>query len=173
MPEHKWYRATVEFDESVDLLHGEVANSGSYLIATCEATDVAGLRREFRRSAHEYLGCCEERGAEPRRLADPIPDPENAGMIVVLRSEAETSGEILTMQQFRFELSLLQRMQSVANQRGLSVRTWIEQAVENAMSERQRRMRNLCNWRNRGARIPPVGLLDQAPRIVVRPVPPL
>lgn len=52
---YKGYVAAIEFDDSVGRLHGRVVNSGSYPIATFEATDVEGLRREFLRSIEEYL----------------------------------------------------------------------------------------------------------------------
>ena len=67
MMEYKGYIATIEYDDSVDLLHGEVVNAAPYPIATFEAADVEGLKREFRISVDEYLGMCEEDGIEPRR----------------------------------------------------------------------------------------------------------
>ena len=65
--EYRGYVAAVEFDESADVLHGRVVNSGSYPIATFEARDTKGLRQEFERSIDEYLAWCEEDGIEPRR----------------------------------------------------------------------------------------------------------
>ena len=65
--EYKGYIASVEFDDSADVLHGRISNSGSYPIATFEATDERALRRELERSVDEYLGWCEEDGVEPRR----------------------------------------------------------------------------------------------------------
>ena len=50
MMEYKGYLASVEFDDSTDVLHGRVVNSGPYPIATFEATDTRDLRREFERS---------------------------------------------------------------------------------------------------------------------------
>ena len=47
MMEYKGYVAAVEFDDSIDVLHGRVVNSGPYPIATFEATDAKELRREF------------------------------------------------------------------------------------------------------------------------------
>ena len=67
MIEYKGYVASVEYDDSVGRLHGRVVNSGSYPIATFEATDVEGVRGEFRRSIDEYLASCEEDGIEPRK----------------------------------------------------------------------------------------------------------
>ena len=65
--EYRGYVATVEFDESADILHGRVVNSGSYPIATFEARDTKGLRQEFERSIDEYLAWCEEDGVEPKK----------------------------------------------------------------------------------------------------------
>ena len=66
MMNYKGYTAEVEFDDSVGRLHGRVVNSGAYPIATFEATDVEGIRREFHRSIDEYLKSCEEDGIEPQ-----------------------------------------------------------------------------------------------------------
>ena len=67
MMEYKGYVAAVEFDDSIEILHGRVVNSGPYPIVTFEATDAADLRREFERSVDEYLAWCAEDGVEPRR----------------------------------------------------------------------------------------------------------
>ena len=67
MIEYKGYIATVEYDDSVDLLHGEVINTGSYPIVTFEAADVEGLKREFQISVDDYLAWCKEEGVEPQR----------------------------------------------------------------------------------------------------------
>jgi predicted HicB family RNase H-like nuclease len=67
MMEYRGYAAEIEFDDSVGRLHGRVVNSGAYPIATFEATDVEGLRREFQRSIDEYLASCAEDGVEPRK----------------------------------------------------------------------------------------------------------
>ena len=65
MMEYKGYIATIEYDDSVRLLHGSVINSGNYPIANCEAADEDTLRKEFRISIDEYLAMCEEDGIEP------------------------------------------------------------------------------------------------------------
>ena len=67
MMEYRGYVAQVEFDDSVEVLHGRVVNSGPYPIATFEATDAKELRKEFERSVDEYLQWCAEDGVEPRR----------------------------------------------------------------------------------------------------------
>jgi len=65
--EYKGYVAAVEFDDSIEVLHGRVVNSGPYPIVTFEATDATDIRREFERSVDEYLAWCAEDGVEPRR----------------------------------------------------------------------------------------------------------
>ena len=64
--QYKGYIATIEYDDSIGLLHGSVINSGDYPIANCEAPDVDTLRKEFRISIDEYLAVCEENDIEPR-----------------------------------------------------------------------------------------------------------
>lgn len=65
MMTYKGYVAEVEFDDSADVLHGRVVNSGPYPIATFEATDARQLRPEFERSVDAYLAWCEADGVEP------------------------------------------------------------------------------------------------------------
>ena len=60
MMKYKGYVATVEYDDSVDLFHGEVINAAPYPIVTFEASDVEGLKREFQISIEEYFAVCEE-----------------------------------------------------------------------------------------------------------------
>lgn len=67
MMEYRGYVAQVEFDDSVEVLHGRIVNSGPYPIATFEATDARELRKEFERSVDDYLEWCAEDGIEPRR----------------------------------------------------------------------------------------------------------
>ena len=65
--EYKGYIATIEYDDSVEMLHGEVINAAPYPIVTFEAADVESLKREFRVSIDDYLAWCAEDGVEPRR----------------------------------------------------------------------------------------------------------
>lgn len=65
MMAYKGYFASVEFDDTADVFHGRVVNSGPYPIATFEGTETGELRREFERSVDEYLTWCEEDGVEP------------------------------------------------------------------------------------------------------------
>lgn len=66
MMTYKGYVAAVEFDDTVGRLQGWVVNSGPYPIATFEATDADGIRREFEVSIDEYLASCDEDCVEPR-----------------------------------------------------------------------------------------------------------
>ena len=104
MMEYKGYLAAVEFDDSADILHGRVVNSGAYPIATFEATDAKALRREFERSIDEYLAWCEEDGVEPK-------PPFSGRLNVRLGSELHAA------------------VAAAAAARGVSINSWIVQAL--------------------------------------------
>ena len=65
MLEYKGYIGEVVYDDEAEVLHARVVNSGAYPIANAEATDVEGMKREFRISIDEYLQGCAELGIEP------------------------------------------------------------------------------------------------------------
>ncbi len=65
MIEYKGYVAVIKFDDSVERFHGRVINSGSYPVASFEATDDEGIQKEFHRSIDEYIASCREDGLEP------------------------------------------------------------------------------------------------------------
>ena len=109
MMEYKGYAAAIEYDDSVGMLHGSVVNSGEYPIATFEATDVEGLRREFRLSVDEYLSSCEEDGVEPRK-------PFSGRLNLRLGSE------------------LHQRVAFSATESGMSLNAWIKQTLQEKVS---------------------------------------
>ena len=109
MMEYRGYVAAVEYDDSVEMLHGSVVNSGEYSIATFEATDVDGLRREFRLSVDEYLSSCEEDGVEPRK-------PFSGRFNLRLGSE------------------LHQRVALSAIESGMSLNAWIKQTLQEKAS---------------------------------------
>ena len=108
MMEFKGYVAAVEFDDSVDILHGRVVNSGPYPIATFEAMDARELRREFERSVEEYLAWCKEDGVEPRR-------PFSGRLNVRLGSELHAT------------------VAAAAAARGVSINSWIVQALRDTV----------------------------------------
>ncbi len=62
---YKGYLGTVAHDDVAEVLYARVINSGSYSIAEAEATDVDGIKREFRKSIDVYLASCAEDGVEP------------------------------------------------------------------------------------------------------------
>lgn len=104
MMEYKGYVATVEYDDSVERLHGRVVNTGAYPIASFEATDVRELRTEFERSVDEYLASCREDGVEPL---------------------APFSGKL----QLRLGSELHRRVAQAAAESGLSINSWISQVL--------------------------------------------
>ena len=65
MLEYKGYVGEVVYDDEAEVLHARVINSGPYPIANAEATDVEGIKREFRASIDIYLDGCAELGIEP------------------------------------------------------------------------------------------------------------
>ena len=65
MIEYKGYVGEVVYDDGAEVLHARVINSGPYPVASAEATDVEGLKREFRISIDTYLDGCAEVGIEP------------------------------------------------------------------------------------------------------------
>lgn len=67
MIEYRGYVARVEFEETADVFHGRVINSGPYPIATFESTRASSLRAEFERSIEEYLAVCAEEGVAPKK----------------------------------------------------------------------------------------------------------
>jgi len=107
--QYKGYVAAVEFDDSVGRLHGRVVNSGAYPIATFEATDVDGIRHEFRQSIDVYLASCREDGVEPKK---------------------PFSGTL----NLRLGPDLHQRAALSATAQGVSLNSWIKQAVEEKAS---------------------------------------
>ena len=105
MMEYKGYIAAIEYDDSVEMFHGEVVNAGPYPIATFEATDVAGLKREFRISIEDYLAWCQEDGVEPQQ-------PFSGKLDLTLEAE------------------LHQRVAASAARDGMSIDDWIKEALD-------------------------------------------
>ena len=105
MMEYKGYVAAVEYDDSEELLHGEVVNAGPYPVVTFEAADVEGLKREFRASIDDYLARCEEEGVEPQR---------------------PFSGKL----NLRLGAELHRRVAVSAAQQKVSINTWIKSVLE-------------------------------------------
>ena len=110
MMEYNGYVATIEYDDSVDLLHGEVVNAGPYPIVTFEAADVEELKREFRTSIDDYLAWCEEDSVEPKK---------------------PFSGNLL----LRLDPDLHRRVAAAsAAESGVSVNSWVKEVLEEYVS---------------------------------------
>ena len=109
MMEYNGYVATVEYDDSVDLLHGEVVNAGPYPIVTFEAADVEELKREFRTSIDDYLAWCEEDGVEPK---------------------TPSSGNLL----LRLDPDLHRKVAVSAAESGMTVNSWVKEVLEEYVS---------------------------------------
>ena len=78
MLEYKGYLGEVVYDDEAEVLHVRVVNSGPYPIANAEATDVEGLKREFRRSIDVDLEGCKGLSIEPA-APTPVPLETRAG----------------------------------------------------------------------------------------------
>ena len=67
MLEYKSYVSKIAYDDVAEALYATVINSGPYSVAEAEAeaTDVEGVKREFRKSIDLYLASCAEDSVEP------------------------------------------------------------------------------------------------------------
>ncbi|MCY4653172.1 MAG: hypothetical protein OXC95_08415 [Dehalococcoidia bacterium] len=67
--EYKGYIGKISYDDVAEVLYATVINSGPYSIAEAEAeaeaTDVEGVKREFRKSIDLYRASCAEDSVEP------------------------------------------------------------------------------------------------------------
>ena len=70
MLEYKGYVGKIAYDDVLEVLYARVVNSGPYSIAEAEAeaeaTDLEGVKREFRKSIDLYLASCAEDGVANR-----------------------------------------------------------------------------------------------------------
>ena len=115
MIEYKGYIADIEYDDSVNMLYGRVANSGPYSIADCLASDIEGLKREFAISIDIYLASCMEDGVEP------VP-PEPLGEFLSERLH------------LRLNETLLGRVAQAARDSDQSLDCWVAQALERSLA---------------------------------------
>ena len=65
MLEYKGYVGQIAYDDIAEVLYARVINSSPYSVAEAEATDVEGVKREFRKSIDLYLASCAKDGVEP------------------------------------------------------------------------------------------------------------
>ena len=69
MMEYKEYIAAIEYDDSVEMFHGEVVNAGPYPIATFEATDVAASAARNGMSINDWVKEAPDRDVDPPQLS--------------------------------------------------------------------------------------------------------
>ena len=107
--EYKGYIAAIEYDDIEWLFYGHVVNSGTSSIATFAASDVEGLKREFRISIDQYLELCKDTGIAPQK---------------------PFSGKF----NLRLGSDLHHRVTVAAIEDSLSLNAWIKQALEEKIS---------------------------------------
>lgn len=65
MLEYKGYIGKVEFDDEVEIFHGEIINLKD--VITFQGRSVAELRKAFKESVNDYLEFCAERHESPEK----------------------------------------------------------------------------------------------------------
>ena len=111
MIEYRGYVARVEFAETAEAFHGRVINSGRYPIATFETKTASAILSEFHRAVDEYLAVCREEGIEPQK-------PSSGTLNVRLGS------------------ALHARVAMAAEEDGVSINSWIVDALRERCEER-------------------------------------
>ena len=109
MMEYKGYVAVIGYDDSTDLLYGNVINAAPYPIANVMASDVAGLKHEFQISIETYLEACEEDGVKP----------------------AEPSASKLELPLYE---ELYKRIAQAALEERLDIDEWVTEAIEQKLT---------------------------------------
>jgi len=99
------YEARIDFDEEIDLFHGEIINLRD--VITFQGRSVDELKAAFADSLADYIAFCEERGEDP---------------------EKPYSGQFIV----RIEPPLHRAVANAARMKGLSLNKWIATALENA-----------------------------------------
>lgn len=62
---YKGYMGHVEFDDEIEIFHGEVINTRD--VITFQGSTVAEIKKAFRESIDDYLDFCKERNEEPEK----------------------------------------------------------------------------------------------------------
>ena len=106
MMEYKGYFAKIEFDDEVNIFHGEVINLRD--VITFQGETVRELRKAFQDSVDDYLEFCEERGENP---------------------EKPYSGKFM----IRVEPELHKTIAILAKKNGVSLNSWVHNALDNAL----------------------------------------
>ena len=103
MIKYKGYIGHVSFDDEAEVFHGEVINTRD--VITFEGITVIQLKKAFVDSVEDYLAYCIERGEEPDR---PFSGKFNV----------------------RITPELHRAVFFAASKSGLSLNTWIQEAIE-------------------------------------------
>ncbi len=106
MMEYKGYFARVEFDDELEIFHGDVVNLRD--VITFQSTTVKGLKKAFKDSIDDYLAFCKERGEDP--------DKTYSGRFVV-----------------RIEPELHKSIAVKASQTGESLNQWVQDQLKRAV----------------------------------------
>ena len=110
MMQHKGYYGNAVFDDTNDILHGEVI--GIKDVVTFQGESVQELRRAFEGSVDDYLEFCKERGETPAKPC--------SGRFV-LRLSPELHGRIST----------------IAKSHHQSLNSWVVTQLEKSSTESQ------------------------------------
>jgi predicted HicB family RNase H-like nuclease len=107
MMEYKGYLSRIEFDDEVNIFHGEVINIRD--VITFQGKSVDELRKAFEDSVEDYLAFCAEREEEP--------DKPFSGRFTVRLSPEQHRKVILA-----------------AEKAGKDIEMWVEEALTQATS---------------------------------------
>ena len=105
MMEYKGYRASVTFDDEIEIFHGEVIDTRD--VITFQGVSIEELKESFRGSVDEYLKVCTEMGRSP--------DKPFSGRIPL-----------------RVASSVHRAATAAAKAEGKSLNAWISETVERA-----------------------------------------
>ena len=105
MMEYKGYRASVTFDDEIEIFHGEVIDTRD--VITFQGVSIEELKEAFRGSVDEYLKVCTEMGRSP--------DKPFSGRIPL-----------------RVASSVHRAATAAAKAEGKSLNAWISETVERA-----------------------------------------
>jgi len=108
MMEYKGYVGRVEYDDEVEIFHGEVINTRD--VITFQGANVVNLKKAFRDSIEDYLAFCSERGEEP---------------------EKPFSGQFVT----RVSSDLHRRVNIAATLSGKSLNAWVTEQLERGVQQ--------------------------------------
>lgn len=105
---YKGYMGHVEFDDEVEIFHGEIINTRD--VITFQGSTVAEIKKAFRASINDYLDFCKERNENP---------------------EKPFSGKF----NLRLDPELHRQVYIAAKQHKISLNQWIAEAIKHHIQE--------------------------------------